>query len=250
MSLLNNKKVLITGGSRGIGKAIVEKFAEEGAHVLFTYKSNMAYALDIVDLLSAKGYHVLTVKADVSIEEDCKALLKHVQDTLGGLDILVNNAGITRDTLMLRMTLDQFDQVMDTNLRGVWMLTQAMLKPLLKSEKGKIINISSVSGILGNAGQTNYSAAKAGVIGFTKALARELGGRNINVNAIAPGFTKTEMTDQLPEEILNQAIQQIPLKRIGDVKDIAFAALFLASYQSDYITGQTLVVDGGMVMPS
>jgi 3-oxoacyl-[acyl-carrier protein] reductase len=139
---------------------------------------------------------------------------------------------------------------MNTNLRGVWMLTQVMLKPLLKSEKGKIINISSVSGILGNAGQTNYSAAKAGVIGFTKALARELGGRNINVNAIAPGFTKTEMTDQLPEEILNQAIQQIPLKRIGDVKDIANAALFLASNQSDYITGQTLVVDGGMVMPS
>jgi 3-oxoacyl-[acyl-carrier protein] reductase len=130
------------------------------------------------------------------------------------------------------------------------MLTQVMLKPLLKSEKGKIINISSVSGILGNAGQTNYSAAKAGVIGFTKALARELGGRNINVNAIAPGFTKTEMTDQLPEEILNQAIQQIPLKRIGDVKDIANAALFLASNQSDYMTGQTLVVDGGMVMPS
>jgi len=250
MSLLNNKKVLITGGSRGIGKAIVEKFAEEGAHVLFTYKSNMAYALDIVDLLSAKGYNVHTVKADVSIEEDCKALVQHVQDTLGGLDILVNNAGITKDSLMLRMTLDQFDQVMDTNLRGVWMLTQAMLKPLLKSEKGKIINISSVSGILGNAGQTNYSAAKAGVIGFTKALARELGGRNINVNAIAPGFTKTEMTDQLPEELLNQAIQQIPLKRIGDVKDIAYAALFLASYQSDYITGQTLVVDGGMVMPS
>lgn len=247
---LNQKRILITGGSRGIGKAIVERFAEEGAHVLFTYKSNMASAIDIVDVLSAKGYHVQTVKADVSVEEDCKALLKHVQDTLGGLDVLVNNAGITRDTLMLRMTINQYDDVMNTNLRGVWMLTQLMLKPLLKSEKGKIINISSVSGILGNAGQTNYSAAKAGVIGFTKALARELGGRDINVNAIAPGFTKTEMTDQLPEEILNQAIQQIPLKRIGDVKDIANAALFLASNQSDYITGQTLVVDGGMVMPS
>jgi len=138
----------------------------------------------------------------------------------------------------------------NTNLRGVWMLTQALLKPLLKSEKGKIINISSVSGILGNAGQTNYSAAKAGVIGLTKALARELGGRNINVNAIAPGFTKTEMTDKVPQEIIEQALSQIPLKRMGDVKDIANAALFLASNQSDYMTGQTLVVDGGMVMPS
>jgi 3-oxoacyl-[acyl-carrier protein] reductase len=162
----------------------------------------------------------------------------------------VNNAGITRDTLMLRMSLEQFDDVVNTNLRGVWMLTQALLKPLLKSEKGKIINISSVSGILGNAGQTNYSAAKAGVIGLTKALARELGGRNINVNAIAPGFTKTEMTDKVPQEIIDQALAQIPLKRMGDVKDIANAALFLASNQSDYITGQTLVVDGGMVMPS
>jgi 3-oxoacyl-[acyl-carrier protein] reductase len=162
----------------------------------------------------------------------------------------VNNAGITRDTLMLRMSLEQFDDVVNTNLRGVWMLTQALLKPLLKSEKGKIINISSVSGILGNAGQTNYSAAKAGVIGLTKALARELGGRNINVNAIAPGFTKTEMTDKVPQEIIDQALSQIPLKRMGDVKDIANAALFLASNQSDYMTGQTLVVDGGMVMPS
>ena len=160
------------------------------------------------------------------------------------------NAGITRDTLMLRMSLEQFDDVVNTNLRGVWMLTQLLLKPLLKSEKGKIINISSVSGILGNAGQTNYSAAKAGVIGLTKALARELGGRNINVNAIAPGFTKTEMTDKVPQEIIDQALAQIPLKRMGDVKDIANAALFLASNQSDYITGQTLVVDGGMVMPS
>jgi 3-oxoacyl-[acyl-carrier protein] reductase len=247
---VTQKRILITGGSRGIGKAIVERFAEEGAHVLFTYKSNMAYALDIVDVLSAKGYHVHTVKADVSLESDCKALIHIVEETLGGLDVLVNNAGITRDTLMLRMTLEQYDDVMDTNLRGVWMLTQAMLKPLLKSPKGKIINISSVSGILGNAGQTNYSAAKAGVIGFTKALARELGGRNINVNAIAPGFTKTEMTDKVPEDVLNQALAQIPLKRIGDVKDIANAALFLASDQSDYITGQTLVVDGGMVMPS
>jgi 3-oxoacyl-[acyl-carrier protein] reductase len=148
------------------------------------------------------------------------------------------------------MSLEQFDDVVNTNLRGVWMLTQALLKPLLKSEKGKIINISSVSGILGNAGQTNYSAAKAGVIGLTKALARELGGRNINVNAIAPGFTKTEMTDKVPQEIIDQALAQIPLKRMGDVKDIANAALFLASNQSDYITGQTLVVDGGMVMPS
>ena len=248
--ILNQKRVLITGGSRGIGKAIVERFAEEGAHVLFTYKSNMASALDIVETLSAKGYHVHTVKADVSQQEDCQALVKHVQDTFGGLDILVNNAGITRDTLMLRMTLDQFDDVVNTNLRGVWMLTQTLLKPLLKSEKGKIINISSVSGILGNAGQTNYSAAKAGVIGLTKALARELGGRNINVNAIAPGFTKTEMTDKVPQEIIEQALAQIPLKRMGDVKDIANAALFLASNQSDYITGQTLVVDGGMVMPS
>jgi 3-oxoacyl-[acyl-carrier protein] reductase len=248
--LLNQKRVLITGGSRGIGKAIVERFAEEGAHVLFTYKSNMASALDIVERLSAKGYHVHTVKADVSQQEDCKALVKHVQDTFGGLDVLVNNAGITRDTLMLRMSLEQFDDVVNTNLRGVWMLTQALLKPLLKSEKGKIINISSVSGILGNAGQTNYSAAKAGVIGLTKALARELGGRNINVNAIAPGFTKTEMTDKVPQEIIDQALAQIPLKRMGDVKDIANAALFLASNQSDYITGQTLVVDGGMVMPS
>lgn len=248
--LLNQKRVLITGGSRGIGKAIVERFAEEGAHVLFTYKSNMTSALDIVETLSAKGYHVHTVKADVSQQEDCQALVKHVQDTFGGLDVLVNNAGITRDTLMLRMSLEQFDDVVNTNLRGVWMLTQALLKPLLKSEKGKIINISSVSGILGNAGQTNYSAAKAGVIGLTKALARELGGRNINVNAIAPGFTKTEMTDKVPQEIIDQALAQIPLKRMGDVKDIANAALFLASNQSDYMTGQTLVVDGGMVMPS
>jgi 3-oxoacyl-[acyl-carrier protein] reductase len=246
---LKGKKAVVTGGSRGIGKAITSKLCEAGATVVFTYLSNASAAEETLLDLKAKGYKAYMVQADMSDEASITSLFEFVTRELGGLDILVNNAGITKDGLMLRMKLDDFDQVMQTNLRGVFITTQKALKLILKSEHGKIINITSVSGILGNAGQTNYSASKAGLIGLTKALAREVASRQINVNAVAPGFIVTDMTNKLNETQLEQIQKQIPFNRFGDVDDIASAVLFLSSSLSNYMTGQVIVVDGGMVMP-
>jgi len=249
MISLKGKKALVTGGSRGIGKGITEMLLKAGASVLFTYRSNSDAANQTYEAFKSNGYDVYMIKANVTKPDDLDQLLKNVQDLFGGLDILVNNAGITQDGLMLRMSFDQFDQVIQTNLTGVWQMSKTFLKMLLKSDHGKVINITSVSGILGNAGQTNYSAAKAGVIGLTKSMAREYAAKGLTVNAVAPGFTETDMTGQLTEAQVALALQTIPLKKMGQVEDIAGAVLFLASDLSNYVTGQTLVVDGGMVMP-
>jgi len=249
MIRLLHKKALITGGSRGIGKGIVEMFLNAGAHVIFTYRSDEQSAKDTLETFKKTYEHVYMIKADITLEEDVLKLHEFVLNTFGSLDILVNNAGVTHDGLMLRMDLSQFQSVLQTNLTGVWLMSKTFLKMLLKSEHGKIVNISSVSGILGNAGQTNYSAAKAGVIGLTKAMAREYAAKGLNVNAVAPGFTETDMTKKLTETQVNAILQSIPMKTLGQVEDIAGAVLFLSSNLSNYVTGQTIVVDGGMVMP-
>lgn len=246
---LKGRKALVTGGSRGIGKAITLKLCEAGATVVFTYLSNEEAAKETLLDLKSKGYQAYMFQANTGDEESISQLFDFIALELGGLDILVNNAGITKDGLMLRMKLDDFDQVINTNLRGVFMTTQKALKMILKSEHGKIVNITSVSGILGNAGQTNYSASKAGLIGLTKALAREVASRHINVNAVAPGFIVTDMTNKLNESQIEQIQKQIPFSRFGEVTDIANAVLFLSSSLSNYMTGQVIVVDGGMVMP-
>jgi 3-oxoacyl-[acyl-carrier protein] reductase len=246
---LTNKKALVTGGSRGIGKAITEMLCKAGATVLFTYVSNAEAAEETLLELKAQGYKVFMMQADMNDENSIIQLMDFITKQIGGLDILVNNAGVTKDGLMLRMKVSDFDQVLNTNLRGVFLTTQKALKLLLKSEHAKIINITSVSGVMGNAGQTNYSASKAGVIGLTKSLARELATRHVNVNAVAPGFITTDMTNKLSEEQLIMAKNQIPFNQFGQPSDIANAVLFLASDLSNYMTGQVLVVDGGMVMP-
>lgn len=246
---LKGRKALVTGGSRGIGKAITLKLCEAGATVVFTYLSNEEAAKETLLDLKSKGYQAYMFQANTGDEASISQLFDFIALELGGLDILVNNAGITKDGLMLRMKLEDFDQVINTNLRGVFMTTQKALKMILKSEHGKIVNITSVSGILGNAGQTNYSASKAGLIGLTKALAREVASRHINVNAVAPGFIVTDMTNKLNESQLEQIQKQIPFNRFGEVSDIANAVLFLSSSLSNYMTGQVIVVDGGMVMP-
>lgn len=246
---LKGRKALVTGGSRGIGKAITLKLCEAGATVVFTYLSNEEAAKETLLDLKSKGYQAYMFQANTGDEASISQLFDFIALELGGLDILVNNAGITKDGLMLRMKLEDFDQVINTNLRGVFMTTQKALKMILKSEHGKIVNITSVSGILGNAGQTNYSASKAGLIGLTKALAREVASRHINVNAVAPGFIVTDMTNKLNESQLEQIQKQIPFSRFGEVTDIANAVLFLSSSLSNYMTGQVIVVDGGMVMP-
>ena len=249
MISLLNKKALVTGGSRGIGKGIVEMFLNAGAHVIFTYRSDEQSALETLEVFKKTHQNVHMIKADVTVEEDISKLHAFVSNTFGSLDILVNNAGVTQDGLMLRMDVSQFQSVIQTNLTGVWLMSKTFLKMLLKSEHGKIVNISSVSGILGNAGQTNYSAAKAGIIGLTKAMAREYAAKGLHVNAVAPGFTETDMTKKLSETQVDAILQSIPMKTLGQVEDVAGAVLFLSSNLSNYVTGQTIVVDGGMVMP-
>lgn len=246
---LKDKKILVTGGSRGIGKEIVNFLLKAGAEVMFTYHSSYDKANETLKLFKKAGFKCFMTKSDVSDLESNQQLFKEVQEKLGGLDILINNAGITKDNLLLRMTLDQFDSVVKTNLRGVWMTSKVFLKMLLRSSNGKIINIASVSGIMGNAGQSNYSSAKAGVIGLTKSIAREYASKGLKVNAVAPGFTITDMTERLNENQIQLALKSIPLGKMGSTEDIAGAVLFLASDLSNYITGQTIVVDGGMVMP-
>ena len=246
MGLLDGKVALITGGSRGIGKAIVETFINEGANVAFTFRSSAASANEIMNSLGLGEDRLKAYQSDASSFEASENLVKAVLEDFGQIDILINNAGITQDTLMLRMSEDQWDNVMEVNLKSVFNLTKHVLRPMLKNRGGSIINMSSVVGVFGNAGQSNYAASKAGIIGFTKSMAKELGSRNIRVNAIAPGFIESEMTGELDETVKSNYIDSIPLKRFGKGDDVANACVFLGSDLSTYVTGQVMSVCGGM----
>lgn len=243
-----NKVALVTGGSRGIGKGIVSALAGEGASVVFTYKSSKEAAETFASELNANGAVTEALQHDAPDTEGAAKVVDHIVKTYGGVDILVNNAGITRDQLLMRMSEDDWDTVMQNNLKGVYSLSKAVLRPMMSKRYGKIVNISSIVGVIGNAGQTNYAAAKAGIIGFTKSLAREVASRNICVNAVAPGFIETEMTGNLNDEQKKKLQEQIALKRLGTVEDVARVVSFLCSADADYMTGQVLCVDGGMVM--
>ena len=245
---LDARVALVTGGSRGIGRAIAQSLATTGATVVVNYRGNQAAADETVASIEAAGGKAVAIQADVANAEDVERLFKEVSERFGRIDILVNNAGITRDTLMLRMKDDDWDAVMDTNLRGLFLCTRAALRPMTRARWGRIINITSVVGLMGNAGQANYAAAKAGIIGFSKSVAREIGSRSITVNAVAPGFIDTELTAVLGPETREALIKQIPLGRLGTPEDVASLVTFLASEQAAYITGQTFNTDGGMVM--
>jgi 3-oxoacyl-[acyl-carrier protein] reductase len=245
---LEGKKALVTGASRGIGRAIAVALAEAGADVAVNYSGSESAAAETAAAVEALGRRAMLVKADVGKADAFEGMVKEVIDAFGGIDILVNNAGITRDNLIMRMKEEEFDQVIETNLKGVFNGIKAVTRPMMKQRAGRIINISSVVGVLGNPGQANYVAAKAGVIGLTKASARELASRGITVNCVAPGFIETDMTDKLPAEMREQLSGQIPLARLGQPQDIAAAVRYLASDAAAYMTGQTLHVDGGMYM--
>ena len=245
---LEGKKALVTGASRGIGRAIALALAAEGADVAVNFAGNEAAAKAVAAEIEALGRKAIIIKADIASHEAATAMLDQVVKELGHIDILVNNAGITRDGLLLRMKEEDWDAVLTTNLKGVFNCTKAAIKYMMKQRYGRIVSISSVVGVMGNAGQTNYAAAKAGVIGFTKAVAKEVAARGITVNAVAPGFVQTDMTAVLNEKQVEAMQAAIPLKRLGQPEDIARAVLFLASDDANYITGQTLHVDGGMVM--
>ena len=248
MNLLENKVAIITGASRGIGKSIAQEFVRQGATVVFTYLSSEEKANQLEKELSAGGGKVKGIRSDASKMEDALALVDQVVELFGTVDILVNNAGITRDTLLLRMSEEQWDEVINTNLKSVFNLTKAVIRPMLKARAGSIVNMSSVVGVQENAGQANYAASKAGLIGFTKSVAQELGSRNIRCNAIAPGFIETEMTGALDEKVVQEWRDAIPLKRGGQPLDVANTTVFLASDMSAYVTGQTIHVCGGMLM--
>ena len=245
--LLNGKTVLITGASRGIGSGIARVFAQNGANVAFTYSSSEAPALALQEELSKLGVKVEAYKSDASSFEACEKLASEVMSDFDSLDALINNAGITKDNLLMRMSEEDFDKVIEVNLKSIFNMTKAFQRVFLKQRNGSIINISSIVGVKGNAGQANYAASKAGMIGFTKSIALELGSRNIRANAIAPGFIETEMTDKLDDAVVEQWRAGIPLKRGGTPEDVANACLFFASDLSSYITGQVLLVDGGML---
>ncbi|NLC04834.1 MAG: 3-oxoacyl-[acyl-carrier-protein] reductase [Tissierellia bacterium] len=245
---MNRKIALVTGGSRGIGREIALALAKEGNNIAISYGNNKDRAMEVVNEIKSFGVDAIAVKSDVSISEDVTNLVKSVEESLGTVDILVNNAGITKDNLLIRMTEEDWDKVMDVNLKGVFLCTKAVSRSMMKKRYGKIINITSVVGITGNAGQGNYAASKAGVIGFTKSMAKELASRGIRVNAVAPGFIQTDMTDVLKEEIKADMLKIIPLNTMGNPSDIANLVVFLASEKSDYITGQVIKIDGGMAI--
>lgn len=246
--MLQGKCAVITGASRGIGREIALQFAKEGANIVLNYRSSEEEALELKKELDKLGSNILIIKADVSNFDEAENLIKEAKNTFGKVDILVNNAGITKDTLLIRMKEEDFDKVIEVNLKGAFNCLRAVSPIMIRQKEGKIINMSSVVGVVGNAGQVNYSASKAGVIGMTKSLAREIGSKNINVNAIAPGFIDTDMTKVLSEDQKKNIISSVPLKRLGQVEDIANLAVFLASDKSNYITGQVIHVDGGMAM--
>lgn len=247
MKLLEGKTAIITGASRGIGKGIAEAFAKHGANVAFTYSSSVESAQALENELNGLGVKAKGYQSDASDFQQAHDFVEEVLAEFGTIDILINNAGITKDNLLMRMSEEDFDKVIDVNLKSVFNMTKAVQKTMLKNRFGSIINMSSVVGVKGNAGQANYAASKAGVIGFTKSIALELGSRNIRCNAIAPGFIETEMTAKLSEDVVQGWRDSIPLKRGGTPKDVADACLFLASDMSTYMTGQTLNIDGGML---
>lgn len=246
--MLKDKVAIVTGGTRGIGRAIALKLADQGANIVINYRNSDKEAEELKSILEGKGVKVLTVKCDISNFEDSKNLIDKCKEVFGKIDILVNNAGITKDTLIMRMKEEDFDNVIDVNLKGTFNCAKHASAIMLKQRFGKIINMTSVVGIAGNAGQVNYAASKAGVIGLTKSLAKELGSRGITVNAVAPGFINTDMTASLSEKVKEEASKNIPLKRLGDPEDVANLVGFLASDAANYITGQVINVDGGMVM--
>ena len=247
MDLLKGKVALVTGASRGIGRAIAQRFAQEGAHVAFTYLSSVEKGQALEEELRAFGNTVKGYRSDASDYKAAEDLIAAVIADFGTVDVLVNNAGITKDGLLMRMSEEQWDTVITVNLKSVFNLTKAVIKPMMKARSGSIINLTSVVGIRGNAGQANYAASKAGIIGFTKSVALELGSRNVRSNAIAPGFIETEMTGEINAKAVDEWKQQIPLKRGGQPEEVADACVFLASDLSRYITGQVLQVDGGML---
>jgi 3-oxoacyl-[acyl-carrier protein] reductase len=246
--MLSGKTALVTGASRGIGRAIALRLAEAGANVVVNYAGSEAAAAETVAKVKERGRDAIMIKANVASAEEVNEMFKQALDHFGSIDILVNNAGITRDNLIMRMKEEEWDEVINTNLKGVFHCIKAATRPMMKQRSGSIINITSVVGVLGNAGQANYVAAKAGVIGLTKTSARELASRNIRVNAVAPGFIDTDMTLGLPEEVKTAMLGQIPLNRLGQADEIAKVVVFLASDAASYMTGQTLHVDGGMYM--
>lgn len=246
--MLKGKNAIVTGASRGIGRAIALKLAEKGANIVINYRSNKEKAEELVKEIEAKGVKALAIEGDVSIFSEAESMVNTAFEQLGSVDILVNNAGITKDTLILRMKEEEFDKVIEVNLKGAFNCLKHASKIMMKQRSGKIINISSVVGLVGNQGQINYAAAKAGIIGMTKSAAKELASRGINVNAVAPGFISTDMTAVLSEKVKEGAVNTIPLKRLGNPEDVANAVTFLASDEAEYITGQVINVDGGMVM--
>ncbi|MBM7654009.1 3-oxoacyl-[acyl-carrier-protein] reductase [Neobacillus cucumis] len=246
--ILTGKSALVTGASRGIGREIALELARLGANVAVNFAGSEAKANEVVDEIKALGRDAFVIKCNVADSEEVAKMVKETVDRFGKLDILINNAGITRDNLLMRMKEEEWDDVINTNLKGVFLCTKAVTRQMMKQRAGRIINIASVVGVSGNPGQVNYVAAKAGVIGMTKTTAKELASRNITVNAIAPGFITTDMTDKLSEEVKAEMLKQIPLARLGEPKDIAKITAFIASDDASYITGQTLHVNGGMVM--
>ena len=247
MQLLKGKTAIVTGATRGIGKGVALKLAEQGANVAFTYISSSEKALALENELHAFGVKAKAYKSDASLMKDAEELIKDVLDNFESIDVLVNNAGITKDNLLMRMSEEDFDRILEVNLKSIFNMTKAVQRTMIKQRSGSIVNMTSVVGVKGNAGQSNYAASKAGVIGFTKSIALELGSRNIRCNAIAPGFIETEMTEKLGEEVITNWRNSIPLKRGGTPEDVANTTLFLASDLSAYITGQTLHVCGGML---
>lgn len=245
---LSGKNALITGSSRGIGRAIALELGRRGVNIAVNYAGSEAKAEEVVQELKALGVEAMKIQADVADEQAVKTMMKEVTKTLGSIDILVNNAGITRDNLLMRMKVEEFDDVIETNLKGAFLCTKTVTRQMMKQRSGRIINIASIVGVSGNPGQANYVAAKAGLIGLTKSTAKELATRNILVNAIAPGFITTDMTDILSEEQKTAILSSIPLEKLGEPEDIANVVCFLASNDAKYITGQTIHVDGGMVM--
>lgn len=245
---LSDEVVLVTGASRGIGKAIALEMANKGAKVAVNFKGSEDKAQEVVEAIIQSGGKAIAVKADVASTEEVNQMVKLIEKELGSVTILVNNAGITRDNLLMRMKEEDWDAVLETNLKGVFNCTKVVIRSMMKQKRGKIINIASVVGLVGNIGQSNYAAAKSGIIGFTKAMALELSSRGIQVNAVAPGFIETDMTDKLTDEIKEQILARIPLQRLGKAEEVAGVVSFLASPQADYITGQIICVDGGMVM--
>jgi 3-oxoacyl-[acyl-carrier protein] reductase len=243
-----DRVAVITGGGRGIGRAVALALGAAGAQVVVNYQKNADAAHEVVGQIAAGGGQAVAVQADVSIEADANALIRAAVDTYGRIDILINNAGTTRDNVIMLMGADDFDHVIETNLRSAWLCSKAAVRAMMRKRYGRIVNMTSISGIMGNGGQTNYSASKAGLIGLTKALAREVASRQITVNAVAPGFVLTDLTADLPQEMLAKLNENIPLGRWGTVEDVAAATLFLASDAAAYITGHVLTVDGGLAM--